>query len=116
MNLKRFFADDSGAITVDWVVLTASVMMLGLAAVLAMGGGAISLGGDISAELQDDKVFVSGKPSSFVPANAVSDGEDTSQDVAASEEPAASETYTDAFSCVQQPGNSWINGSCHTES
>lgn len=29
-RLKRFLADDSGAVTVDWVVLTAAVVGLGV--------------------------------------------------------------------------------------
>ena len=63
MMFKDFLADESGAITVDWVVLTASVAALGLAAVMGLSGGAVSLGGDISTELQKDEVFVNGMPS-----------------------------------------------------
>lgn len=72
MIFKNFLADESGAITVDWVVLTASVAALGLAAVLGLSGGAVNLGGDISTELQKDEVFVNGMPSQGqAPAEAV---------------------------------------------
>lgn len=30
LSLAKFFADDSGAITVDWVVLTAAILGLGM--------------------------------------------------------------------------------------
>lgn len=36
---KRFVADESGAITVDWVVLTAAIVGLGLAAATTVGTG-----------------------------------------------------------------------------
>ena len=31
LKLKKFFAQDTGAVTVDWVVLTAALLVLGLA-------------------------------------------------------------------------------------
>ncbi|MFU1477681.1 hypothetical protein ACM25N_08240 [Roseovarius sp. C7] len=36
MRLQNFLASESGAITVDWVVLTAAVVGLGLAAVASV--------------------------------------------------------------------------------
>lgn len=37
--LRQFLASEAGAITVDWVVLTATVVGLGLAVVLVVVGG-----------------------------------------------------------------------------
>mgnify|MGYP005841567487 CR=1 FL=1 len=45
--LKNFHADESGAVTVDWVVLTAAVVGLAVAAVAAVKGGVDSLASDI---------------------------------------------------------------------
>lgn len=49
--LKRFTRDDSGAVTVDWVVLTAAVVGLGIAVTASTGSGAMSLGDKISQAL-----------------------------------------------------------------
>jgi len=45
--LQRFVKDDSGAITVDWVVLTAAVVALGVAAAAAMSTGTTELSENI---------------------------------------------------------------------
>ncbi|MBZ8117671.1 hypothetical protein KUD11_03310 [Roseovarius sp. LXJ103] len=45
--LKKFRADESGAITVDWVVLTAAIIGLAVAGVVAAQTGVISLAGTI---------------------------------------------------------------------
>ena len=36
---KNFRADESGAVTVDWVVLTAAIVGLGLVVMQTVGGG-----------------------------------------------------------------------------
>jgi Flp pilus assembly pilin Flp len=41
--LKNFRNDESGAVTVDWVVLTAAVVGLGVAAYGSVKGGATAL-------------------------------------------------------------------------
>ncbi|UWQ78455.1 hypothetical protein K3725_14215 [Leisingera sp. S132] len=41
--LSRFLSDEHGAVTVDWVVLTASVVGLGAMAVLSVTDGVRSL-------------------------------------------------------------------------
>ena len=46
-----FITDESGAITVDWVVLTAAGSFLGLAVMGVVSGGLENLSGDISATL-----------------------------------------------------------------
>jgi hypothetical protein len=50
------FNDESGAVTVDWTVLTASVVGLGLAAAAAVNLGVSSLGSDISNALSASSV------------------------------------------------------------
>ncbi|MDE3079569.1 MAG: hypothetical protein KGI94_06035 [Paracoccaceae bacterium] len=37
--VKKFRADEAGAVTVDWVVLTAAVVALGFAAMNTVSGG-----------------------------------------------------------------------------
>ena len=50
---KNFKNDESGAVTVDWVVLTAALVGLGLAVILAIQpgieGAAIAIDGDLDA-------------------------------------------------------------------
>ncbi len=48
---NKFFADESGAVTVDWVVLTAAIVGLGIAVLTSVSGGTTDLAGDISTEL-----------------------------------------------------------------
>jgi len=52
--LKTFKNDESGAVTVDWVVLTAAIVGLGLVVMQTVGGGIESLAGDIDANLSND--------------------------------------------------------------
>ena len=46
--IKNFRKDEDGAVTVDWVVLTAAVVGLGVAGVGAVQGGVNGLAGTIS--------------------------------------------------------------------
>lgn len=46
--LSAFRAEDSGAVTVDWVVLTSAVIGLGLAVLLSVSGGTLDLADGIS--------------------------------------------------------------------
>ena len=48
---KSFKNDESGAVTVDWVVLTAAIVGLGMVVMTTVGGGIESLSGDIVTEL-----------------------------------------------------------------
>lgn len=48
---KNFFADESGAVTVDWVVLTAAIVGLGIAVMASVSGGLQDLSGDIRDQL-----------------------------------------------------------------
>ncbi|MEM0937853.1 MAG: hypothetical protein AAF865_04615 [Pseudomonadota bacterium] len=52
--LKRFLADEDGAVTVDWVVLTAALVGLAIAVLAAVETGLSDLSNDISQELQSD--------------------------------------------------------------
>ena len=50
-NIKSFAANESGAVTVDWVVLTAAIVGLGIAVVTSVRGGVEGLGGEIASSL-----------------------------------------------------------------
>jgi Flp pilus assembly pilin Flp len=49
--IKTFKADEDGAVTVDWVVLTAAVVGLGIAVMTSVSGGTTSLADKISSTL-----------------------------------------------------------------
>ena len=52
LNLfKTFKNDESGAVTVDWVVLTAAIVGLGLVVMQTVGGGIEDLSTGIVADL-----------------------------------------------------------------
>ena len=48
---KSFRADESGAVTVDWVVLTAAIVGLGMVVMNTVGGGIEDLGQKIVDDL-----------------------------------------------------------------
>lgn len=48
---KAFRSDESGAVTVDWVVLTAAIVGLGLVVMNTVGGGIGTLSSTISTDL-----------------------------------------------------------------
>ncbi|MGR3292151.1 MAG: hypothetical protein ACU0C9_13285 [Paracoccaceae bacterium] len=49
--IAKFYADDAGAVTVDWVVITAAIVGLGIAVMTSVSGGATDLADDIEHEL-----------------------------------------------------------------
>jgi len=49
---KNFFASESGAVTVDWVVLTAALVGLGLAVMAVVSDGVGDLSNAIADELE----------------------------------------------------------------
>lgn len=55
-SLPNFLADESGAVTVDWVVLTAALVGLGLAVMSVVSGGLEDLSGDINSQLEADHI------------------------------------------------------------
>ncbi len=63
MFLRRFLADETAAVTVDWVVLAAATVGFGLASVAAVRSGVVSLGSGIEDSLAGASVAsLSGAP------------------------------------------------------
>lgn len=48
---NAFLKDESGAVTVDWVVLTAAIVGLGIAVLTSVSGGTTALADKISGNL-----------------------------------------------------------------
>ena len=55
-KLSSFVSNESGAVTVDWVVLTAAIVGLGLAAVTAVRSGTSALGNQVRNSLTSASV------------------------------------------------------------
>ena len=51
-SLKRFLCNDNGAVSVDWVVLTASVVFLAVSTVAVVQAASVSTGNQILDEFQ----------------------------------------------------------------
>ena len=49
--INTFLADEDGAVTVDWVVLTAAIVGLGIAVLSSVRSGAETMAGNIETEL-----------------------------------------------------------------
>jgi len=49
--ISTFFQDEDGAVTVDFVVLTAAICLLGFVVVTTFSGSAIALGNDIESTM-----------------------------------------------------------------
>ena len=58
--IKNFRKDEDGAVTVDWVVLTAAVVGLGVAGVATVQGGVNTLASSISAGVATTTVGTGG--------------------------------------------------------
>ncbi|MCZ4261015.1 hypothetical protein O4G76_09215 [Limimaricola sp. G21655-S1] len=56
---KKFSQDEAGAVTVDWVVLTAAIVGLGVAIMTQVGAGAKNMATDINNSLADGTVSAS---------------------------------------------------------
>jgi Flp pilus assembly pilin Flp len=54
--IKNFRNEEDGAVTVDFVVLTAAIVVLGLAVGGAISTGAKNLANDIETELEEQEV------------------------------------------------------------
>lgn len=59
--VKKFRSDESGAVTVDWVVLTAAIVGLGIVVMTTVGGGITTLSGNISTAIGGTTVGFSGE-------------------------------------------------------
>lgn len=55
-SIRTYIADEGGAVTVDWVVLTAAVVGLGVAAVSTVEEGVTSLASDIATSISTKTV------------------------------------------------------------
>lgn len=55
-KIRAVFADESGAVTVDWVVLTAAVVILSIGAISALDTGIEGMIQSINAELSFSNV------------------------------------------------------------
>jgi len=53
---KNFKRDEDGAVTVDWVVLTAAIVGLGIAVLTSVSGGTTSLANKISGNLASQTI------------------------------------------------------------
>ena len=54
--IKNFRRDEDGAVTVDWVVLTAAIVGLGIAVLASVSNGVTSLSGKISSQLSNQSI------------------------------------------------------------
>lgn len=59
-RLRIILNNDRGAVTVDWTVLAAAAVGLGLASVAAVRSGVVDLGGDVGASLSGASVAALG--------------------------------------------------------
>ncbi|MCF6445005.1 Flp family type IVb pilin [Nereida sp. MMG025] len=51
-QFKKFFRSEDGAITIDWVVITAAIAGMAIGILLVMGSSTEKLASDVSAEMQ----------------------------------------------------------------
>jgi hypothetical protein len=51
-NLIKFVESEDGAVTVDWVVLTAAIVGLGVAVIASVSSGATDVSGSVGASLE----------------------------------------------------------------
>ena len=54
--LKKFRKDEAGAVTVDWVVLTAAIVGLGIVVMTTVGGGIKTLASNVSTAVSSETV------------------------------------------------------------
>ena len=52
--MKRFINDESGAVTVDWVVLTAAIVGIAIAVLTVIAGGINTASNEINNDLISD--------------------------------------------------------------
>ena len=60
--LKKFRNDESGAVTVDWVVLTAAIVGLGFVVINIVGGSITGVASKMSEEISSSAVGFKAKP------------------------------------------------------
>lgn len=52
--INSFIKDEDGAVTVDWVVLTAAIVGLGVAGISSVQSGVVGLAGEIGTAVDSD--------------------------------------------------------------
>lgn len=57
-TLRNYYYDCSGAVTVDWVVLTAAVVGLAIAAAVSIAEGTILIGDNVGTFLDTEGSFI----------------------------------------------------------
>ena len=63
LNIIKLFAnDEAGAVTVDWVVLTAAIVGLGIVVMKTVGGGVETLSGNVSTSVAGQTVGYTATP------------------------------------------------------
>ena len=63
LNLIKLFAnDEAGAVTVDWVVLTAAIVGLGIVVMKTVGGGVETLSGNVASTVIAQSVGYTATP------------------------------------------------------
>lgn len=71
MTLTSFLRDEAGAVTVDWTVLTAGLVGMGLATVAVVSGGVEALSRDVDAQLREGHIISAF--SSFAPGDILAE-------------------------------------------
>ena len=56
MLIKKFISSETGAVTVDWVVLTAAIALLGIAINATFARGTLDLAGDVTTYMDSQTV------------------------------------------------------------
>lgn len=59
-RFRDFLRDEHGAVTVDWVVLTAAIVGLGLAVIVLVADGATDLSAGVGANLTNMEIMQHG--------------------------------------------------------
>ena len=54
--IRKFRRDEDGAVTVDWVVLTAAIVGLGIAILSSVGNVTKALGSKVSSQLVNQQI------------------------------------------------------------
>lgn len=54
--IRRFLCDDAGAVTVDWVVLTGMIVLLGMASAFAIGANIPGLAEEVGTFVGDVEI------------------------------------------------------------
>lgn len=54
--IRQFWLNEDGAVTVDWVVLTAAIVGLGVAVITTIGNGALDTSTGVGAHLSSQNI------------------------------------------------------------